>query len=193
MGPTGQTGSTGPTGVGATGPTGNTGPTGPSIPFEGFSVVVKDTGYPPLLSTIINWTIPTANYYTSINLNIGTGIYTVPETGYYSIKATIPIQNTPVTLGSDDINPYFAIVSGSTPILISGFTKQINGVDIIIPYRQTITLTGNLFLTAGDSISLILEATGLVNTTYVGSAGGFFGPPPVSISPGAVWSMRRIY
>src|SRR5690606_22151531 len=89
-GPTGEsiTGPIGPTGIqGVTGPTGSSGPLAPVLGFSVFHDSILTNS--PIIDVLSfsDWQNSTAGYNAS---SIESGIYVVPITGKYSIKASLP-------------------------------------------------------------------------------------------------------
>ncbi|SFS59549.1 collagen-like repeat preface domain-containing protein [Paenibacillus sp. 453mf] len=188
---TGATGTTGATGLtGATGITGATGATGTIVGIDGFSAFL------PALSTatsiqLAGWTV-TPPYYDSATFDEATGNFTVPTTGRYTINATIN-YSTAASLSislEEGVNPAFVVqrTSPTTTQLISGLFPVLNvNVALVLTLRAilgngTVTLTGDLELTAGDVIGLFYAANGLTAALDLGGAG----------TPGIVWSIHRI-
>ncbi|MEG0552905.1 MAG: hypothetical protein RR533_05180, partial [Carnobacterium sp.] len=184
-GPTGATGNTGNTGgTGATGATGNTGPAF----IEGFSAF-KQTLAVSSSTSISNWSVASP-FYTTTGFNAATGIFTVPTTGKYCLEATINYSTTValnLSLGAS-INPSFAIRRNASTNLISGLFPLLNvNIVLLLTLRAilgngTVTLTGDAELTAGDTIDLYYEASGLSVALTLGGAN----------SGGIVWSIHRI-
>lgn len=126
-------GSVGP--PGPAGPQGAQGAPATPSPFEGFNVHLDTDFNSSNVGDVITgpWAFDfNTTYFTSTHFNLGTGVYTVPEAGYWSIKAS----------GGD---------SGNTPVCIA-----VNGVPIQSNYNETGGLNNNLFfLGAGDTVSLL--------------------------------------
>ncbi|MGE7021635.1 hypothetical protein [Solibacillus cecembensis] len=129
-------------------------------------------------------------FYTSPTFNAATGIFTVPTTGRYCLEATINYSTSvaiSLTLGAS-INPSFAIRRNGTSNLISGLFPLLNvNIILVLTLRAilgngTVTLTGDVELTAGDTIDLFYESNGLTLTLNLGGAN----------SGGIVWSIHRI-
>jgi hypothetical protein len=125
------------------------------------------------------WTV-NLPYYNDGNFNAATGAYTVPISGIYSVAAIIPYSNLVDTYSIISM-PGFAIARNGTNVMWgdlinAGFTN----------YRRsfvgTVTLAGQLILTAGDAITLRYVANG---HTVAYS----FGP---STDRPVVWSIRQI-
>lgn len=183
-GPQGPTGATGP--QGAPGPTG---PTGPSVTTEGFSATI------PVLNVstgrqLTGWSTA-APYFNSGNFNASTGNYTAPETGVYSIQATInytTVAAISVALGSG-INPSFAVrrTSPTVTSLITGLFPVLNvSIALLLTLRTilgngTVTLAGEVTLDAEDVVGLYYIDNGLSVNLNLGGAGS-----------GIVWSINRI-
>ncbi len=196
MGPTGFTGPTGPTGfTGPTGPTGFTGFTGPTgftggvFAQEGFSAFLSAVST-SASTQLTNWTV-SSPYFDSTSFDQTNGNYTVPVTGRYSIGATVNYSTNAAvtaTLGAG-VNPAFVVrrTSPTTNDLISGLFPLLNIDLALLDLRAilgngTVTLAGDVQLTAGDVIGLFYEADGLTLTLNIGGAG----------APGIVWSMFRL-
>lgn len=192
-GPAGNTGGTGPTGTagttGPTGPPGPTGATGPTVLTEGFSAFLAVLSLSSS-SQLTGWSVASP-YFNSGSFNAATGNYTVPATGVYSIQATINYTTTAaisVSLGSG-INPSFA-VRRTSPVatnLITGLFPLLNvNVALVLTLRTilgngTITLAGEVQLTAGDIVGLFYISNGLTVNLNLGGSGS-----------GIVWSINRI-
>ncbi|WDI05008.1 hypothetical protein PUW25_17050 [Paenibacillus urinalis] len=137
------------------------------------------------------WTVTTP-YYDSATFDEVTGNFTVPTTGRYTINATINYSTTAalsISLGAG-VNPAFVVqrTSPTTTPLISGLFPVLNvNVALLLTLRAilgngTVTLTGDVQLTAGDVIGLFYAANGLAVALDLGGAG----------TPGIVWSIHRI-
>ncbi|MFJ5767935.1 collagen-like protein, partial [Lysinibacillus sp. NPDC093210] len=192
-GPTGATGLLGPTGptgatglLGPTGPTGATGPTGPAF-TEGFSAFLSTLSV-STSATLSNWSVASP-YFTTPAFNPTTGIFTVPTTGRYAFEATINYSTlAAISLGiGAGVNPSFAIRRNTTTNLITGLFPILNLSVTLLTIRAilgsgTVTLAGEVNLTAGDTIDLVYEANGLTLSLTLGGAN----------SGGIVWSCHRI-
>ncbi len=132
-----------------------------------------------------------APYFNSGNFNTTTGNYAVPETGVYSIQATINYVTTAaisVVLGSG-INPSFVVRRSSPTVtnLITGLFPVLNvSIALLLTLRTilgngTVTLTGEVRLNAGDVVGLYYVDNGLTVNLNLGGAGS-----------GIVWSINRI-
>ena len=118
---------------------------------------------------LTNWSVVNPNYNTG-NFNAATGQYTVPESGVYSIQATINYTTTAavtVSLGAG-VNPAFVIrrTAPTATDLITGLFPVLNVNLIALSLRTvlgngTVTLTGEAELSAGDVIGLFYVANGL--------------------------------
>ncbi|NLD60108.1 MAG: hypothetical protein GX647_10690, partial [Clostridiales bacterium] len=191
-GPTGPEGPEGPTGPegpeGPTGPEGPEGPSGPAVGQNGFSAF-KQTLSVTGDEQIDDWSTA-APYYAGPGFNAATGIYTVPVSGRYSIKATINYSTTvaiSVTIGS--ANPSFAVRRTSAPAgsLVSGLFPVLNLNVALLTIRAIlgngmVTLAGDVDLVAGDIIDLFYESDGLTLTLDLGGED----------DSGIVWSMHQI-
>ncbi|MGI6003985.1 MAG: hypothetical protein ACOX88_01010 [Christensenellales bacterium] len=130
-------------------------------------------------------------YYGHTNFDALTGDFEVPETGRYAIKATINYSTTAaITVAINAPNPSFVVrrTSPTTDDLVSGLFPLLNvNVAIVLELRAilgngTVTLTGDVELTAGDIIGLFYVANGLTLELNLGGVD----------SGGIVWSMHRI-
>jgi len=131
-------GSVGP--PGPAGPQGAQGAPATPSPFEGFNVHLDTDFNSSNVGDVITgpWAFDfNTTYFTSTHFNLATGAYTVPELGYYSIKAS----------GGD---------AGAAPICIA-----VNGVPIQSNYNESAGLNNNLFfLSAGDVVTLLAGVSG---------------------------------
>lgn len=132
-----------------------------------------------------------APYFNSGNFNATTGNYTVPETGVYSIQATINYTTAAaisVVLGAG-INPSFVVRRSSPTVtaLITGLFPVLNvSIALLLTLRTilgngTVTLAGEVQLNAGDVVGLYYVDNGLTVNLNLGGAGS-----------GIVWSINRI-
>lgn len=176
--------------TGATGVTGATGPTGPNFAAEGFSAFLS-TVIMSSNSQLTNWSVASP-YYGNANFNPTTGNYTVPVTGRYSIAATINYTTTAainVGLGAG-INPYFVVqrTSPTATNLVTGLLPILNAnVALVLSLRAvlgngTVTLAGEVSLTAGNIVGLYYVANGMTISLNIGNGA----------SNGVVWSMHEI-
>jgi collagen type VII alpha len=98
----------GPQGV--TGPTGPMGPGGGSADSEGVSIWLTTTYSSfPTATIIAPWSAaasPGNNFYTNGNMNLTTGLYTVPVDGKYLVTANLqgPINNYQVAVRANGVN-----------------------------------------------------------------------------------------
>ncbi|MNP10868.1 hypothetical protein D3C76_1030320 [compost metagenome] len=139
---------------------------------------------------LTGWTVTTP-YFTSATFDPTTGIYTVPATGRYNIEATINFATTAaitISLGAG-IDPALTVrrITPTTTDLISGLFPLLNvNVALVLTLRAilgsgTVTLAGEVELTAGDTVGLFYEADGLTIPLDLG--GG---------APGTIWSINRL-
>jgi hypothetical protein len=140
---------------------------------------------------LTNWT--TADpYYSHPNFNAATGVFTVPSTGRYSIKATINYVNPvaiSIALGAG-VNPYFAVqriapaptnlITGLVPIIAISVAGLVNIRGIL--NNGVVTIAGDVTLNAGDTVGLFYVSTGSTIQLFLGNSG----------ANGIVWSMHRI-
>ena len=188
-GPSGQqgsTGSSGPTGpTGLQGPTGPTGPqglgfTGPTGPAGGASTInfsanienrIESTGF-----TFDNWTAADP-YYTDPSFSLITGEFTVPVSGKYSFRITVPYQlENPVTTSiGAGIFPNIVLRRTVAALDLSiGYLPILDvNVTLVLTLRAvlasgTITLTGDFDLTIGDVITLNYDPDGLTQSIVFG-------------------------
>jgi hypothetical protein len=142
---------------------------------------------------IINWSTASP-YYSGTGFDTVTGNYTVPASGKYSIHATVNYQTAAaisINLGPD-IDPSFVVRRTSpTPTstsLITGFLPVLDVNIALVLYLRTIlaqgtvTLSGEVYLTAGDVIGLFYNADGLTIPLNVGG----------NSSEGVVWSVHQL-
>ncbi len=153
----------------------------------GFSATTTAAGV-AASTQIGNWSV-TLPYFNDTSFDPATGTFTVPTTGKYSISATISYQTTSaltVNIGPG-VDPAF-VVRRITPItdLIEGLFPVLNVSLVVLTARVilgngTVTLTGDVELTAGDTVGLFYEADGLTVPLDLGGAGS-----PI------VWSIHQI-
>ncbi|WP_309252361.1 stalk domain-containing protein [Paenibacillus spongiae] len=193
-GPAGPQGPVGPTGPeGPQGPAGAVGPAGPQGPAGSGGTNFAETGFSaflPQLNTaqsarLTGWSTA-APYYGGANFN-PTGSFVVPATGKYTIKATINYQLTApqnVSLGAG-VNPYFSIkrTAPSQTELLKGYLPILDvNIALVLTLRAalgsgTVTLEGDASLTAGDTIELFYESSGMTLGLNISNV---------------VWSMHQI-
>jgi hypothetical protein len=140
---------------------------------------------------LTGWTV-TSPYYDAVSFDEVTGNFTVPLTGRYAIKATINYSTAAsitTSLGAG-INPTFVLrrTAPTTTDLITG-NFPILDVDVIavltlrtILGDGTVTLAGDVELSAGDILGLFYEDDGLTVSLDLGGAG----------SQGIVWSIHSL-
>jgi len=118
---------------------------------------------------LIGWAA-SSPYFSSANLNAGTGNYTVPVSGVYSVEATVNYTTDLVIDGpiGSDINPAFVVRRTSPTLvdLLSGYLPLINVNISLLTLRAvlgggTITLSGTVQLAEGDVIGLYYNADGM--------------------------------
>ncbi|SEA62516.1 Collagen triple helix repeat-containing protein [Paenibacillus sp. ov031] len=186
QGPVGPQGDPGPAGAqgpaGLAGPQGDPGPAGTSFTSEGFSVT--GTTYSINSSTLFsNWN-EASPYYGSPTFNPATGIFTAPDTGRYSIHATVNYKiDAPISVSiGRGIDPVFTVKKNGNIDLIKGYMPFLDvNIALILTMRTvlgsaTVTLTGDVELQAGDQVELYYEADGL----------------PIGFSTDIVWSIHRL-
>lgn len=137
----------------------------PSISEEGFSAFKSSASASADLQ-FTSWDT-TSPYYSNANFNAGTGIYTIPTTGKYSIEATINYATNLAITGSigAGVNPNFAVERTSpAATIISGYLP-LNNIDIalVLTLRAvlgggTVTLAGEASLSEGDALGLYYNA-----------------------------------
>lgn len=186
-GPKGPTGAKGPTGP--IGPTGPTGSTGPPFATDSFSAYIPGTTITNS-GQITNWTISDP-YYGHANFNAATGVFTVPTTGRYAISAVINyVTNVAVSISlGNTVNPYFAIqrIAPTSTVLLTGLIPILNISVTILQIRGIlgngcVTISGDVFLNAGDTIGLFYVSSGSTIQLFLGNSG----------TNGIFWSMHRI-
>ncbi|WDQ31029.1 stalk domain-containing protein [Paenibacillus marchantiae] len=183
MGPQGNPGPAGAQGpAGLAGPQGDPGPAGTSFTSEGFSVT--GTTYSINSSTLFsNWN-EASPYYGSPTFNPATGIFTAPDTGRYSIHATVNYKiDAPISVSiGRGIDPVFTVKKNGNIDLIKDYMPFLDvNIALILTMRTvlgsaTVTLTGDVELQAGDQVELYYEADGL----------------PIGFSTDIVWSIHRL-
>jgi hypothetical protein len=140
---------------------------------------------------LTGWSVATP-YYDSASFNELTGNYTIPATGRYSIKATVNYSTTAtvtIALGAAE-NPAFVIRRTSPTVtdLINGLFPVLNvNIVLVLNLRTilgsgTVTLAGDVQLTAGDVIGMFYEADGVTIPLDLGGGD----------ADGVVWSIHRI-
>ena len=175
---------------GGTGPPGPEGPPGPSFADVGFSArrassTISSSGI------LDNWMINDPNY-TGNGFDTATGIYTVPESGRYSIKTIINYNTTArITAGiAQDIQPSFVIrrTAPTATDLLAGLIPTFNtNIALLLELRvilgsSTIALSGDVYLNEDDEIGLFYDSDGLSLNLNLG------GPT----AAGTTWSMHKI-
>ncbi|WP_368654251.1 hypothetical protein AB4Y30_04225 [Ornithinibacillus sp. 4-3] len=141
---------------------------------------------------LVSWqTVATPGSYPNPNFNALDGIYTVPETGRYSISATINYQTTAaitLSLGAG-VNPAFAVqrITPDPATLVTGLFPILNIQVTLLTLRAvlgngTVTLAREVELTAGDQIGLFYIANGLTIGLDLGGSG----------QQGIFWSINQI-
>jgi hypothetical protein len=145
----------------------------------------------PATTTIDGWSVADP-YYGNASFNPATGLFTVPQTGRYAIKATINF-NTAATITAGlgaGVNPAFTmrrlapvvtdLIAGNFPIFNTNVAlvltlKTILGVGCI-------TLAGDVNLSANDVIALVYLSNGLAINLVLGGI----------LPPGIVWSIHSL-
>ena len=193
--------------------------------FEGFSAFnyspsgVKISDGTVADNIITKWTsVPTPPYAGSSSFDNDSGVYKVPATGFYDLKAIVPIQwsfpATAITSKENTLsancNPYVHIYSSNTKSSLCMANLAIISINpgagsVRYPvHRQTVTLSDTCYLQAGDTITLRLLINAstlpmLFSTFYIaggGSIGGNYDPsnePRETVAPGATFSIRRAF
>ncbi|PGZ93841.1 protoporphyrinogen oxidase, partial [Bacillus sp. AFS029533] len=169
---------------------GATGPTGPNVLSTGFSAFIPTVGT-AASTQLTGWSVASP-FFNATTFDPTTGNFTVPATGRYTFEATISYSTTAtltVSLGAG-INPSFVIrrTSPTTDDLLSGLVPILDvNVALVLNLRAilgdgTVTITGDLELTAGDVIGLFYEADGLTVPLTLGG----------NNTAGINWSVHRI-
>jgi|WetSurMetagenome_2_1015567.scaffolds.fasta_scaffold00833_3 collagen type VII alpha len=169
-GATGRTGSTGSTGI--TGPTGAAGNQGVGFRASlyngsiitvptGFAAPTYFTGYGPSSSSSIN--------LFSTSFNYTTGVYTIPQTGFWNLTAGV--FYTAFNVNSTTTTAYVGITTpgggSSQPICVSD--NLVNNSLL----NWSIVTTCNVYLTVGTHILVFTQQGTGFSTTIGGSAGDF--------------------
>ncbi|PEC48048.1 protoporphyrinogen oxidase, partial [Bacillus sp. AFS096315] len=169
---------------------GATGATGPNVLSEGFSAFL------PALNTatttqLTGWSV-TSPFFNGTTFDPTTGNFTVPATGRYTFEATISYSTTATLTAAigAGVNPSFVFrrTLPTTADLLSGLMPILDvNVALVLNLRAilgdgTVTITGDLQLTAGDVIGLFYEADGLTIPLTLGG----------NNSAGINWSVHRI-
>ncbi|SHH59803.1 hypothetical protein SAMN02745823_00422 [Sporobacter termitidis DSM 10068] len=173
----------------------------PLVPLTASLVVIEDDqreGFSAFISSVstsastqlTGWTV-TPPYFDSAGFNEAAGNYTVPTTGIYSVQATINYSTNSaisISLGSG-VNPAFVVRRTSPTLtnLIGGLFPLLDVSVALLTLRTilsngTVTLAGEISLTAGDVVGLFYNADGLTVPLTLGG----------SEAAGIVWSMNRI-
>lgn len=158
------------------------------LAMTGFSVQRAPTQHGASVQ-LGNWLAPDS-FYSGQGFNLTTGIYTVPETGRYSIKA-IASYRTAIAISSSlgsNVNPSFQIrkTTSQTP-LISSLLPNVNLSLAIVSVRAvlgnaTVSLIGDVELEKGDQIGFYYVANGLNLNLNIGGI----------TQQNTIWSMFRI-
>ncbi|MNI48029.1 hypothetical protein D3C73_1025730 [compost metagenome] len=138
------------------------------MPIEGFSGNTTLTGITSA-TTFSGWDV-TDPYYTSASFNAVTGEYIIPTTGRYLIEAIINFETAApiaISLGAG-VDPEF-VVTRTAPVvtdLLSGLLPVLNVNVALLTLRAvlgngSVTISGEVELTAGDSIELQYVDDGL--------------------------------
>ena len=144
----------------------------PNIMQEGFSAFISsDSASADLQFT--GWTV-TSPYFTSVNFNAVTGIYTVPAAGRYSIEAIINYNTAAplsVSIGSG-VNPAFEVNRTSPATTILSGLLPLNNLDIALLFSLrailgggTVTLAGEASLSIGNALGLYFNADTMTGVT----------------------------
>ena len=132
-----------------------------------------------------------APYYPATGFDSTTGVYTIPSTGRYAIKATINYSTSTITvsLGSG-VSPQFQVartaavastlVAGSFPIVDVNIALVLTLRAILA--QSQVVLAGDVTLDAGDTVVLQYINDGLSIPVTIGSVNG----------SGVVWSMHLL-
>jgi len=140
-------------------------------------------------TTIGGWTT-TSPYYGDASFNTVTGVFTVPTTGKYAFKVEINYALAAALTAQigAGVDPSFAIQRAGVNLLV-GIVSLLNvNIAVVLTLRailgnNSISLLGDLLLTAGDAITLVFTADGLLITLNLGGAG---------VTPGLVWSVHKL-
>lgn len=170
--------------------TGTTGSTGPNFATQGFSAYLSTLTL-SATGQLVNWSVANP-YYGHANFNQVTGNFTIPVTGRYTILATVNYITTAaigISLGAG-INPFFLVqrTAPTTTSLVTGLLPILNvNIALLLTLRAvlgngTVTLAGEVTLSAGDVIGLYYNANGLTISLNIGGGS----------TNGVVWSMHEI-
>ena len=140
----------------------------PKILQEGFSAYKSSLGT-SANTTITNWSVASPSFSSS-NFIAGTGIFTVPISGVYATQATISyVTNSAIStqLGAS-IAPTFSIrqFTPTATDLIIGMLPVFYTNLVILSLRtilasSTVTLSGVLQLTQGDTLGIYYDSDGM--------------------------------
>lgn len=170
--------------------TGVTGTTGPVLAGEGFSVFLP-TLVTGTTATFVGWE-ETSPYYGNAAFDQALGEYTVPETGRYSVEATVnfaytaaiataldPAANPSLVVQRTTPAPVTDLVTGLLPVLDVDVTGTLTLRTLL--RSGTVTLAGEVELTAGDVIILVYQSNGVALDVDLGAT-----------TSGVVWSVHRL-
>ena len=139
----------------------------PDILQEGFSAYKASFGVSDD-AMVTNWSVASPSFASS-NFGAVSGVYTVPVTGVYATEATISyVTDSAITtqLGTS-ISPSFTIKkTDSTSGLVVGMFPIFYTSLLVLSLRTilasgTVTLSGVVQLTKGDTLGLYYNADGL--------------------------------
>ncbi|GIP17297.1 hypothetical protein J40TS1_29390 [Paenibacillus montaniterrae] len=154
---------------------------------NGFSAITTATGI-SATTQIGGWST-NPPYYNFFGLfDSGSGTYSVPMPGVYSVYATISYNLTtpPTSSIGSDILPYFSVrdlasgtdlISGVLPIIDLNFT-DFTGRALL--GAGTVTLAGDLQFNGGEQLGLFYVDNGLTLTLNIGI-----------VPPGIIWSIHQ--
>lgn len=157
-----------------------------------FSARLDNFSLPPATTTVNGAWIVADPYYNLAGFSVGTGIFTVPVTGFYAFKININYNTTAAInaqLGGG-VDPAFFLRRTAVGVvdLTSGNFPLVNvNIALLLTLRVIlgngqVNLTGDFHLNAGDTIALIYSADGLPITLTLGEQN----------PPGIVYSSFRI-
>ena len=118
-------------------------------------------------ATFTNWSVA-APFFGHAGFDSASGLFTVPETGYYRINGQANYKMASalaISLGSG-VDPQISIDRNGTPVVVGNLPIFNVNVALVLTLRTlltsaTVPVQADLYLTAGDTISMSYNANGL--------------------------------